>query len=110
MEHPQGPPNDDDRPDEVFRRHARLLNARWWRWPLLEPSYHLFADALVWADELPFRWRRLGIDHVLRPLWHYRMGLILGETRRFVELWELGKRLFPHWIGFHPSRCRPVRR
>lgn len=92
-----------------LRRHARRLNARWWRWPLLMPTYHLLADALFWADEVAFWWKQ-GEENALRILWYYRTGLILGEARPFAEVWQLGKRLFPNWVGFHPSRCRPERR
>jgi hypothetical protein len=110
MEQPLLPPNDDDPLEEVLRRHARRLNARWWRWPLVRPIYHVFADALFWIDEAPIWWGLPELENPLRCLWHYRTGLILGEARPFGELWELGKRLFPHWVGFHPSRCRPTRR
>src|SRR5262249_12493723 len=96
--------------EEVLRYHARRLNLCWWRWPLVGPSYHLFADALVWVDEMPL-WRRFSdLENALRWLWHYRTGLIIGQPRPGVELWELGKRLFPRWVGFHPSRCSPNRR
>lgn len=98
--------------EAVLRRHARRLNARWWRWPFLEPSYHVLADALYWADEAPpWPWARLReAENALRCLWYFRTGLILGEERPFAELWELGKQLFPLWVGFDPSRCRPNRR
>ena len=38
---------------DQLRRHAHILNGRRWRWPLLGPGYHLFADALFWTDEAP---------------------------------------------------------
>jgi hypothetical protein len=106
------PPEEDVRRylEPVLRRHACRLNARWWRWPLLGPSYHCFADALYWADEVAFWWRRGEVEDALRVLWHYRTGLILDEPRPFGTVWELGKRLFPNWVGFHPSRCQPARR
>lgn len=96
--------------EPILRQHARRLNARWWRWPLLMPTYHLFADALFWADEVAFWWKRGELEDALRFLWHYRTGLILGKARRGAQLWQFGKRLFPNWVGFHPSRCRPTRR
>src|SRR4051812_855105 len=99
MDLTQAPPSDSGHSEElcrhleaVLRRHARHLNNRWWRWPLLGPSYHLLADALVWADEVPFRWRRGEIEDCLRALWHHRTGLIIGEARPFGELWQLGTR------------------
>jgi hypothetical protein len=66
----------------------------------------MFAGALVWADECPRWWRLLELEDALGALWHYRTGLIIGEARPYAELWELGRQLFPHWVGFHPSRCR----
>lgn len=110
MVRPGGRPRDDAPPEEVLRHYARRLNRRWWRWPLLGPSYHLFADALYWLDEAPAWWRLPELENALRFLWHYRTGLIIGEPREFGDIWELSKRLFPRWVGFHPSRCRPVRR
>jgi hypothetical protein len=105
-----GSADNDAPPEEVLRHYAFRLNARWWRWPLLGPSYHVFADALYWMDEAP-PWSRLrGAENALRPLWHYRTGLIIGEPRPFKELWDLGKQLFPNWVGFHSARCRPSRR
>lgn len=96
--------------ESALRRRAPVLNRRSWRWPLVRPVYHVLADALYWPDEVPF-WSRLGDGHdVLRCLWHYRTGLILGERWPFGEYWELGLRHFPRWVGFHPSRCSPSRR
>jgi hypothetical protein len=94
--------------DAQLRHFAPLLNARSWRWPLLGPSYHLLADALYWIDEAP-PWSKLHrAENPLRVLWYYRTGLILGEARPCGEFWELGKELFPRWVGFHPSRCQPL--
>ena len=97
--------------ENELRRQALLLNARRWRWPLLRPSYHLLADALVWMDEKPPWARELRpAEDALRCMWHHRTGLILGEDRPFGELWEQGMRLFPEWVGFHPSRRTPSRK
>jgi hypothetical protein len=97
--------------EDDLRRHASYINARRWRWPLLGPSYHLLADALVWIDEKPPWAKKLRpAEDALRCLWHHRTGLILGEERPFGELWELGRRLFPEWVGFHASRCTPSRK
>src|SRR5262249_11962101 len=103
-------PDFDADPALVLRYYAPYLNSRNWRWPLLGPSYHLFADALYWTDEAP-PWSKpaRNVENALRFLWYYRTGLILGEARDHVEYWDLGKRLFPRWIGFHPSRCKPMR-
>lgn len=97
--------------EDDIRRAAPLLNARRWRWPLLGPSYHLLADALVWIDEKPPWARKLRpAEDALRCLLHHRTGLIIGEPRPFGELWELGLKLFPKWVGFHPSRRTPSRK
>jgi hypothetical protein len=97
---------------EVLRRYARRLNLRRFRIPLLPPFYHLFADALVWLDEEPsWPWRGpFELSNALRPLFYYRTGLILGDVRPYGRIWELGRRLFPCWAGFHPSRCCRSRR
>jgi hypothetical protein len=102
-------PVDEDDPVAVFRHYANALNARSWRWPLLGPSYHLFADALYWIDEAPPLSKLRKAENALRFLWHFRTGLIMGEEREGAELWQLGKQLFPLWVGFHPSRCAPLR-
>src|SRR5262249_36488210 len=93
-------------------RYAPRLNSRWWRWPLVGPEYHMLANALFWADEIPLFIGpgRGSLEDALRGLWSYRTGLMLGETREWGELWELGKQLFPRWVGFHPSRRQPSRR
>ncbi len=100
---------DDDDPERVLRRYARRLNGRSWRWPFMQPFYDCLADALIWPDEKPFR-SRSDLPSALRPLYFYRTGMILGEARSRVEFWDLGKRLFPDWVGFAPERCRPSRR
>jgi len=103
--------------EPTLRRYAPMLNARSWRWPVLGPTYHILADALCWLGEAP-TWSQLRrAENALRPLWYYRTSLIIGEAREEGEvcelgksLWELGKSLFPCWVGFHPSRCEPLRK
>jgi hypothetical protein len=96
---------------EVFPRYARRLNLRRFRIPLFPPGYDLWADALKWIDESPpWPWRDPPeLVDGLRALFHYRTGLILGDVRPYGGIWELGRRLFPCWVGFHPSRCRRSR-
>jgi hypothetical protein len=96
-------------PGEVLRRYARRLNLRRFRIPLLPPDYHLLGDYLFWWDESP-PWDRWELRTSLGYLFHFRTGLILGDARPWAEFWELGRRLFPCWVGFHPSRCRRSRR
>jgi hypothetical protein len=110
MAEPRELPYDPDRPEDVLRHHARRLDGRRWRWPLLGSAYHTLADAIYWDDEIPFWWRLPELENALRFLWHYRTGLLVGEARPWGEFWELGLRLFPRWVGFHPSRHQPERR
>jgi hypothetical protein len=98
---------------ELFPRYARRLNLRRFRVPFFPPGYDLWADALKWLDESPICWPWRDppeLVEALRVLWHYRTGLILGDVRPYAGCWELGRRLFPCWVGFHPSRCRRSRR
>src|SRR5579872_6301718 len=100
---------------EVMPRYTRRLNLRRFRIPLLPPFYDLLADALIWPEEAPFWPWPSGRDPPelvdgLRVLFYYRTGLILGDVRPYARIWELGQRLFPCWVGFHPSRCRRSRR
>jgi hypothetical protein len=97
---------------EVFPRYARRLNLRRFRIPFFPPGYDLCADALKWLDESPICWPWRDPPELvdgLRVLWHYRTGLLLGDVRPYGRTWELGRRLFPCWVGFHPSRCRRSR-
>lgn len=96
-------------PTEILRQYAVHLSSIRRRGWFSRPFYEIMSDALVWRNETtastPTR-----LVGALRPLFHHRTGLILGEQWRFAEEWQLGLRLFPHWVGFHPSRCRPSRR
>jgi hypothetical protein len=70
--------------------------------------YDLFADALVWSDELPAPEDRPTagmIAHQLRGIWRYRTSLILGEPeQKFRAAWEEAQKCFPNWPGFEPTR------
>jgi hypothetical protein len=69
--------------------------------------YDLFADALVWSDELPKHDEngRLVLCWCLRTVWRYRTSLVLGvPDERCRADWEEAMRLFPKWPGFAPSR------
>jgi hypothetical protein len=71
-----------------------------------QPFSDILADGLIWPDETidstPFE-----VISCLRFVWHHRTGIIIGEQRRFADTWQLARELFPHWVGFHPDRCRP---
>jgi hypothetical protein len=70
--------------------------------------YDLFADALVWSDEVPppdWPDRDSFSASDLRGLWRYRTTLILGqpeEKRR--PAWDEAMKCFPNWPGFDPKR------
>ncbi|WP_395752706.1 hypothetical protein [Prosthecobacter sp.] len=95
---------DPSNPIEMLHKHGAHLNAIRTRRCFARPFYEIMSDALVWPDETtdttPVR-----LIWSLRLLFHHRTGLILGESWRFADEWQLGLRLFPHWVGFHPSRC-----
>lgn len=71
--------------------------------------YDLFADALIWSDELP------PFDEIepprvwcLRPVFHFRTRLILAQASDlYREYWLDAHRLFPSWPGLHSERCKP---
>ena len=95
--------------EETLRLYAKRLDAQRRRKWFARPMYDLFGDALIWQDE------RISCDSIpligaIRNLTYYRTGLIIGEDRGSDELWRLGRELFPNWVGFHRSRCRPSAR
>lgn len=89
-----------------MRRYAKQLDSLRERQRFARPSYDVFGDALFWADEMPAG-NPTDLILALRGLFRHRTGLIIGKTRRRAELWELGRELFPNWVGFHPSRRSP---
>jgi hypothetical protein len=70
--------------------------------------YDLFADAIVWSDELPAPEDRLAIGMIapqLRGIWRFRTSLILGQpVEKFRSAWEEALKCFPNWPGFDPKR------
>src|SRR5688572_6448794 len=93
-------------PEKTLRRYAEQLDALRERKLSAQPLYDCMGDALVWADEAPAG-NPSDLIGPLRMLRYHRTGLIIGQTRPGADLWELGIELFPHWVGFHPSRCMP---
>jgi hypothetical protein len=95
---------DQSNPTEMLHQYAEHLDSLRTRRCFARPFYEVMSDSLVWPGETakstPTR-----LIWALRPLFHHRTGLILGEHWRFADEWQLGLRLFPHWVGFHPSRC-----
>jgi hypothetical protein len=78
--------------------------------PKLDAALHydLFADALVWSDELPAPAHRTGdvlFGSELRGVWHFRTTLILGQPKeKFRAAWDEAMSCFPNWPGFDPKR------
>lgn len=102
-------PYENAHPLLVLERYADRLDARWWPVPFAGPVYDCMSGALVWYDEKPLR-SPFSLHSALRMLWNYRTGLMIGEHRPETEpAWELGRRLFPRWVGFHPGRRRATR-
>ena len=92
-------------PDQTLREWAGHLDSiRTRRW-FVRPFRDCMSDALVWPGETD-RTTPVQVIWALRFLFHYRTGIIVGEQRPHGEFWQLGRELFPHWVGFHPSRCQ----
>jgi hypothetical protein len=76
--------------------------------PNARVSYDVFADALIWSDEVPpqdFPDRLSFSAADLRGIWRYRTTLILGrpeEKRR--DAWDEAMKCFPNWPGFDLTR------
>ena len=70
--------------------------------PKLE--YHVFADAVFWSDELP-RPIPGELDDAFRLVINHRTSLLLGETGRFPEVWNVAKECYLDWPGFRSDRC-----
>ena len=99
------PPNTATPPDQVLREWAIHLDGiRKRRW-FVRPFRDCMSDALVWRDETVGT-TPVEVIWALRLLFHYRTGIIIGEPRPHGEFWQLGREIFPHWVGFHPSRCQ----
>ena len=75
--------------------------------PQAQPIFDLMSGGLVWPDEAP---EQVKAVWALRPLWNYRMSLLLGEPpgQREAAVWNKARELFPEWIGFSPDRCIPT--
>ena len=70
-------------------------------------TYDLYADALVWTDEVPsVQVYQEGFSFSpFRSLFHYRSSVITGvPAEMFREKWDLAKARFPSWPLFIPSR------
>src|SRR4051812_39659327 len=91
---------------QQYATHLDSIRGRRW---FARPFHDVMSDALVWPGETT-RSTPVRLIWALRPLFHHRTGLILGEQWRFAEEWQFGLSLFPRWVGFHPSRCQPSSR
>src|SRR5262249_23740868 len=98
-------PNEASMPDyQKLAGYLRGLKAD----PAAQAFYDLFADALVWSDELPHPDSEVVEDFrpaELRGVWRYRTLLILGQPgERFRNAWEEAMKCFPTWPGFAQER------
>jgi hypothetical protein len=91
-------------PEETLRRWAMHLDKIRNPSATAQPFVDCMSDALVWPDETDSS-TPVQVIGALRFVRHYRTGLIIGEQRPHGEYWQLGRELFPNWVGFHPSRC-----
>ena len=73
---------------------------------VVQPFRDILTDGLIWRDET-IESTPTEVIWALRLVWHHRTGIIIGEQRRYADTWQLARELFPHWVGFHPDRCRP---
>src|SRR5688500_1544737 len=92
--------------EETLRLYAKQLDAQRRRMWFARPMYDLIGDALILQDEM-ISHGSIPLIGAIRNLTYYRTGLIIGKPRGGEELWRLGHKLFPHWVGFHLSRCNP---
>ena len=76
-------------------------------------DYHILADAVVWEDE-GIENSPSELENMLRYVINYRKNLIVyqnfeSEKEALKAIgrkeFELAKKYFPNWIGFHHKRC-----
>jgi hypothetical protein len=91
-------------PQDSLRRWAKQLDTVRVPNPAAKPFVDCMSDALVWPDETESG-TPTEVIWALRFVRHYRTGLILGVERPHADFWQLARQLFPHWVGFQPSRC-----
>lgn len=67
-------------------------------------KYHVFADAVFWADEFPAE-MPTELENAFRLVLNHRTSLLVGEIGRFDEVWAVARTYFPSWVGFAKERC-----
>jgi hypothetical protein len=69
-------------------------------------GYDLFADGLIWSDEVPTNLVESDISlSCLRPVLRYRTSLILAcPVAKYLYCWKTAQEFFPDWPGFNPRR------
>ena len=90
-----------------LRAGAAVLNGIITPNPDAELSYCLLAAAVHWSDEAPIELVGVHVIHGLRPVFHHRTRMMLGEDSGHRDIWRFAQTLFPAWIGFAPERCNP---
>ncbi len=77
-------------------------------------EYELSSDAFIWEDE--GLWElKLEMANAFKYVIHERMKLVIGDKNNnlgFIRsanfdkrIFNMAKKYFPSWIGFHNSRC-----
>lgn len=84
------------------RNRDSFQRGRWLICPKME--YHVFADAVFWADEFPAD-LPTELENAFRLVLNHRTSLLVGEIGRFDEVWAVAQVYFPSWVGFAKERC-----
>ncbi len=91
-----------DAPSILERNRDSFPSGRWLVSPKME--YHVFADAVFWADEFPAE-MPTELENAFRLVLNHRTSLLVGEIGRFDEVWAVAQKYFPSWVGFAQERC-----
>lgn len=77
-------------------------------------DYETMSGAFIWEDEGLWELRNHHLLNAFKYVLNHRVHLVLGpnndaivmRSKRFdKQIFNMAKRHFPDWIGFHESRC-----
>ncbi|WGH75263.1 hypothetical protein P8625_14480 [Tenacibaculum tangerinum] len=77
-------------------------------------EYEGFSGAFIWEDEGLWELRNHNLVNAFKYVIHHRMTLVVGSKNDVgvmrsysfdKQIFEMAKKHFPNWIGFHESRC-----